>query len=177
MSIQTETTRIDAVVRAFVTQLQSVEDGATGVRLLTRLQNASGAQLDGIGQILGVDRANRTDADYKTALYFQMFLNGSAGEPETLLAALRFMTQADHTRLYELFPGVVQLETDRIVDGLQALMQGLAPAGVRIDPIIHTPTGDPFIMAETSYIPPDTEGLGFGDTTDPLVGGRFNEII
>lgn len=181
--MSTETTKIASLVRAFVDQLQDAENAAKDVRLLTRLENASGEQLDGIGQVVGEDRLGRADTEYRVGIGFRIFLNGSAGEPETLIAALRYFTQTDDVQYWELYPAAVQMRTGGsiIPAGLKTTMQGLCPAAVRMDDIIHSPD-DAFIVAggegtDITYIPPDTLGLGFGDTTDLAVGGLFSELI
>ena len=60
------------------------------------LDAAIGAQLDGIGEIIGLRRANLDDEHYRSALRFQILLNNSGGESEFLIYALQYLNMQHH---------------------------------------------------------------------------------
>lgn len=65
------------------------------------LQTAVGAQLDGLGDILGLTRQGLDDDQYRALLLFQVFVNTSKGTPEDLINAVRFLSQGTHLHYYQ----------------------------------------------------------------------------
>jgi hypothetical protein len=171
---------LTGTLRAFVNQLQVTENQLSDVLILRFLDNATGAQLDGMGDIVGLlSRADLglSEEDYKALIGFRIYVNSGAGEASTVLNALAFITQATTTKLVELFPAAIELETNGTVipDDLIEIMQAIVGAGVRLDHIARVPE-DPFILASTTQIPPDSEGLGFTDITN-VGGGHFAGVV
>lgn len=66
------------------------------------LNTATGQQLDGLGDILGLARsANLSDDDYRALLRFQVFINTCKGTPNELLNAVATLSGATMTRYFE----------------------------------------------------------------------------
>lgn len=80
------------------------------------LDTATGAQLDGLGDILGELRFGRDDDTYRLWLRFRIFINTSLGRPEDLIEVCRFVTNegrdGGRVRYWENWPASVQLFTD-----------------------------------------------------------------
>lgn len=167
---------IEGTVRALAELAQDAENNMRDVYSDRLLANASGAQLDGIGEIVGVSRLGSTDEEYRELIDFKIFLNQSNGEPETLIRALKTLTGSANVTYEESYPAGVVLTFDgtSIPDDLVTKIEQIAPAGVSLT-IIQNPE-DPFIMGSITVIPPDSEGLGFSDVTQ-LTGGQFSQIV
>lgn len=75
---------IEAIMRALLGQQQDLEVAAFEVLNDTILATAVGAQLDGLGQIVGESRQGRSDADYRIALSARILLNIGSGTIEDI---------------------------------------------------------------------------------------------
>ena len=78
--------RIRFLLGALVSQVQGVEDTLWDLHIARRLARAAGAQLDGIGRIVGLRRGRLIEESYRTYLRAQIRLLRSHGTPEDLLA-------------------------------------------------------------------------------------------
>jgi len=79
-------TNIGALVAAIAAQNQALEEAAFQVLEETSVATAVGEQLDGLGQIVGVERAGRNDTDYRARLVAQIAKNNSSGTIEELIS-------------------------------------------------------------------------------------------
>jgi len=138
------------------------------------LDNAAGAQLDGIGDIVGIERKGLTDDQYRTAIRFQIGVNFSNGEPETLIEVTRFVTEANEVHLSEDFPAKVNILTDGSVvsPSTVSILEESAPAGVKIGLTSSYGSLAPFAVdlepgdsdpdaqgfSEPNYVPDDGKG-------------------
>ena len=140
---------INSIVRVSVDEAQEVENVGSDLLSNRRLDLAAGAQLDGIGEIVGVDREGRSDEPYRAAIRFQIYINVSNAEPETIIAALKFVTQASRIRLWEILDATLQLFTNGsiIPDDIVTFMEGVAAAGVNIEYIAASLNTLPFTFA------------------------------
>lgn len=144
-----KSTDINSIVEVSVDQSQEIEN--TGNDLLTArsLSQAGGAQLDGMGAIVGVERGGRNDEDYRAAIRFQIFVNTSNGEPETLITALKFVTGASRIRLWEISDATVFMFTNGsfIPDDVAAFMDDIAASGVSLEYVAASFNTLPFAFA------------------------------
>jgi hypothetical protein len=63
---------LTAILSAYLVQIQEIEDMFFGLLIGRRLNDAVGAQLDGLGRIVDLLRAGATDDDYRVALRGQI---------------------------------------------------------------------------------------------------------
>lgn len=159
-----------AFVDAIAVSMQDLEDQAYRFFNELSLNEAVGAQLDGIGEILGETRQNRTDDDYRAFLSVRITINISRGEPETLISVLSAITESTYVILTEVFPARLEMffNGTTIPDNLIANMSLVKPAGVQLV-LISNPTGTPFVFAG------DGDGEGFNEYGLDL-GGSLAEI-
>ncbi len=141
-------------------EAQVIENVAKDLYFNRRLENAIGEQLDGIGQIVALERQGLDDDKYRDALKFQILLNASKGDPEILILALKEFTQSTIAKLYELFPaacyGEFSSETFDDFDTLNKKMQDLCAGSVKwLGSIIGN--DQPFIFDQPYAVPPDTD--------------------
>ncbi len=165
-------TTMPALVRAFANQAQAAEDALWGVLVLRRLSNATGAQLDVLGRVLGQPREGRADANYVLWLRARMLLNLGSGRPEDLLAIFSAVVQGSTgLQLEEQFPAsiVLRIGSASTVDPAQAaaILQLAKAGGVKA--VLESATS-----IDTTSFAMDPNGAGFDDGTG-TVGGTFAE--
>lgn len=150
------------VIDAFSLPIDELEGVLKSLDTELNLDDAVGAQLDGLGQIIGLPRNGLNDHDYRMALKFKIQLNKSFGQPELLISALQFFTGATEVRLYETFPAAMFAFTNG-TEGLAHLterMNRLSLGGVDFMYVAQT-TGVPFTFASET-----TEDFGGGYAWD-----------
>ncbi len=184
-------TNFQALLEIFMSQIQDLEDASWEIlrsRLLVwkdgaeaggdTVADATDAQLDMIGELVGEAREGREDEAYADAIRFRVRVNSSSGTPEDLLYVL--------SSYYDLGLGVFeyseQAATVTIQNTLQSteadadkIMHNLnlaRAAAIKVYYAWFEDADDVFTLAETIGETSDTQGLG--DEADSSgVGGRM----
>ena len=127
-----ESPKLRALLAQLVGPLEVVETEADNLRDERWIDTAVGAQLDGLGTIVGEGREGRNDDDYREALRFRVFINVSKGTPPDVIHALDYITKADDVQYMESWPATVFLYSDGYSANklLPDVMQDLLPASV-----------------------------------------------
>lgn len=125
-------TKLQSLVRAICEPFNSVEACANELINNRWIDTAIGAQIDGLGTIVGEGREGRNDDDYREALRFRVFINVSKGTPPDVIRALDYITKADDVQYMESWPATVFLYSDGYSANklLPNVMQDLLPAAV-----------------------------------------------
>lgn len=125
-----ESPKLRAMVSAMVQPLQDALADIEQLRTDRWPSTAIGAQLDGVGHIIGEPRYGRDDDEYRAAIAFRIFVNVSKATPSDLIQGLRTLTRADEIQYIEQYPATAMLFTGgpTVPAGLQETMQDLAPA-------------------------------------------------
>ncbi len=127
---------LQTLMDTYTIQIQDLENALFQV-LNAVLNVATGATLDGYGDIVGEDRGGRDDATYRAAIQSRIQLNTSNGTSEEIIAFLLGLAGGTNTvDLQEFFPaGFIGRFIDRIQDdegiGIATLLQQAKPAAVR----------------------------------------------
>lgn len=103
---------IEGLARSMLAGFNDVEDSLNDLLLKRWLDLAEGIQLDRLGEILGQPRFGRLDEPYRSALYFQIFINTSKADPETVIKATRVLSGGSFLRYWENYPAGYQIFTD-----------------------------------------------------------------
>lgn len=82
----------EKLIRSYANEAQALDAAATDLLRLISLDDASGAQLDGLGQIIGADRQGLDDDDYRMLLRAQIQINRSGGTIPQLVEILRLVS-------------------------------------------------------------------------------------
>jgi len=136
-------TRFSSLLETMGAQVQALEDAILQVLTDTTLDNAVGAQLDGIGEVVGEDRAGREDEPYRLAIRTRIVLNLSNGTIEDVIALALAISGGTQAEVTEYFPAGFEV---RIIDSLPpgtdpaviaAFVRSGKPAGVRAITIIN----------------------------------------
>lgn len=147
---------LNAIVAAFLRQVQRAENAFSEVITARFLSFAQGKQLDALGRLNGEDRLGRGDAAYRRAIRLRIFINGSSGRPEDLIYVARQLTGFSVVNYYDVPQGSGAGGNCRFVipgwtpdsGELLAFLQSIAPAGVRVISVTSSADYEPFRMGD-----------------------------
>lgn len=172
--------RIEAVAEAVGERAQGVEDVLWQVLTLRSLDSATGAQLDGIGAVIGEARQGRIDDVYRLYLRARIRLNISSGTGEDLLAILGLvLAGANRVRLVQTPPASLFVElTGALVDpatDVASIVGAAISAGVRVQ-LIYNLVGDDVTFAFADGDTPETDAAR-GCADDAMTaGGQLADV-
>ena len=96
-----ESEKVNDFMRCFLRPLDEVKTVHEDLKQNRWLDTSEGQQLDEIGAIVGEERQGRTDDKYREAIRFRIFINLSKTEPETMIKAVKVLTDATFVRYWE----------------------------------------------------------------------------
>jgi len=146
------------------------------LKTLRELQNAFGVQLDGLGDIVGIDRRGRSDTEYRDLIAFQAAINSSSGDAETLISIVRTITKPTNIIYTPVYPAKILIFTDGTnVDQttVSSLLQSMA-AGVGLELTSTMGVITPFAFAPEAGLL-DANSLGFSEPSESGTGGSLSE--
>ena len=162
-----ERTNLQKLIYAIVQQAQEYQTQENNLINLRALDTAQGAQLDGIGQIVGLARVPGQPDDsltidgvyvigYREALQFQIFVNEVDGTPEEMIYILKFLTHATKVWYWEVYPAAYQMATDGLVfpanpGDLTAAIQNSTGAGINFIGVTATYNVNPFVFSSDPF--------------------------
>lgn len=150
-------TNLQKVIHALSGQAQVLNEQELLLATQRYLNTAFGAQLNGLGQILGLARSSgQRDQSYREDLQFQIFVNQSNGTPEELIAILKYLTDATKIWYDEIYPAAYQLTTNGLTfpenpSDLVLAMQNVSPAGIAFVGITATYNTNPFSFSSDPF--------------------------
>lgn len=171
--------RFIALISAFVAQHQIIEDKTFEFYQRLDILTAAGAQLDGIGEIVGQTRGGLDDENYRILIFAKIGQNVSNGDPERLITIFKLLTGASFVHYMNLSGGEIQLATDgtlneSVINFVFDQLQRSVAAGVRINEFIFFDKDEPFAFAGVNTSAP---ARGFGSVGNPTVGGKFAHLF
>lgn len=169
--------KIQALLDAyFGDQVQELEDMLWQLFSRLDLNGSSGIQLDRIGSIVSQPRLGLNDDLYRIWITARIGRNTSEGDIERVISIWRlFNPDAANIQLVEHFPAEVAIYSDAPLDPaysdrIFAFMQQATGAGIRFG---YSAVFDP----DNAFgFEGSTNAGGFGDSTDPDVGGELSYI-
>jgi hypothetical protein len=167
--------KLQKFLTGLVEPFQDLEDSLHRLQTEMNLYTAVGAQLDQLGELVGQPREGRNDADYRLWIQAKTVVNRSTSTIDDNLKVLSLITPNSTYDLHE-FPQaylvyVYGLEVS--ASAVYAILSLIKAAGIGFGLVYSV------LPQETtfSYAPGDTEvtntSLGYGDATDPSVGGYY----
>lgn len=137
---QQEATNWGKLLRAMMSEAQSMEDALDQLENERHLTVAVGAQLDEIGTILNLEREGRSDDAYRYALQGQAGALAGSGEGDLLIDGYLFLMQANSVSYIEHQPATVELFAFVDLDSFSAsddaaiiaAMEKIKAAGIQI---------------------------------------------
>lgn len=88
-----EKDNIEALLTAFLTQIQELEDVASSLITDRTISSAVGEQLNILGRIVGQPREGRDDDTYRLWIQARILINRSSGTAEEIYTVLKLLTQ------------------------------------------------------------------------------------
>lgn len=112
---------LELLLKSYVAQVQALNDAATELLPKVSIDGAAGVQLDGLGQIIGLERQGLSDEAYRSALKGWIQVNRSGGTIDQLNAIVRLLTStaiADQAfNLIEDTPAAFKIDFTQVLPG------------------------------------------------------------
>ena len=150
--------------------VQELEDVAAEIISKNVLATATGEQLARYARIVGCPGGYTSDGDLRTAIYLQIAINVSQGDPERLTDITQRIDGAAFVQFVRKGYATVNLYSHQILRwGQLARVQKAATGGVRV---VHTgsPSADVFVFGADR----DAAGVEHGAELDYGIG--FDEV-
>ncbi len=147
-----------ALLKAMTAEVQKLEDLAKQMYSERSINTAVGAQLDNVGANMGVDRMlGWTDAQYRTAIYAEIFMRRSDGSANYIMGALKSLYQSPTAMIFEhntaMTGGVVvKVNQPAYVESAISVLKKMSPATIQSVVILRdvTPKGYAWTPAEVT---------------------------
>jgi len=110
-SLYAHADRLKALADIFAGRMQAMEDVLQQLLRERWVDDASGQQLDEMGEIVGEPRLDRADEFYRPAILVRILLNQAGGEPESLIRFIEVGFGADVVAYQEIYPAKVEIYT------------------------------------------------------------------
>jgi len=175
---------IQGVLRSYLTQVQEIEN--VGISLISEryVDNAVGAQLDGVGSIVGEARAGRSDVDYRVAIKGRIRGNAADSRIEDILDLFKLLLPGFTFTLVEGSEANFVLNIDQVLtpvtdpspEALAAQLRTSKGGGINASLIFSdvAPFDERFTYASGDALEPDTD-QGYADDASST-GGVYSEV-
>ena len=173
--------KFETIIEINIERIQDLENIIFDLLAKRSISNSSGAQLDVIGEYLGLERGNLSDERYKADLFSSINKNKSAGQVNVLNTSLKYLTGIDSIILYQLFDGHVMMTV--LVDSfddvenqsiIYSTIQEIRAGGINIDITIELKSNY-FTFSES--LSGGNSGEGFATLLDGSDGGIFTRLL
>ena len=132
-----ESPRVQALVRACAGAAQEIEDIGFDLLVSTTITAASGWVLDQWGAVVGEERGDLDDEDYRRFIEARILANLSDDSTDRMIKIFEIVAGPGEVRHFDLFPAAYALTIKRnspltgaIRSRIRALMEEIKPAGV-----------------------------------------------
>lgn len=183
--------KLNAVMAAIVAPLGMAENDADTLVTARWIETAEGAQLDGVGSIVGEMRLGRDDATYREAIKFRIFVNTSGATRSDLISALHFLTAPTDAQYQDSYPATALLFTNGFFVNrtIQPAMQDLAPVGLSVVPVAvsfadlplrfgkTTPLGELFVNGTDDYLTANGADIQVTNAAAQSTGATLGGVV
>lgn len=135
-----------SILEALVIELQRVEDLMYQIYSERSLPHAVGVQLDNLGRNMGVTRKlGQSDAEYRTAIYSEIFMRRSDGTGNYIMNALKSIYDSPTAKIFEhntpMTGGVVAvINQPQKRPSATPVMKRMAASAIQTVAILRDPT-------------------------------------
>jgi hypothetical protein len=173
--------KLAGLLRAYIGQVQNLEDLLHTLLSERTLETAVGEQLDVLGRIVNQSRGSLDDDGYRVWLRARIALNRSSGTPEDVMGLMTRILPGQTMTLLESFPAAFILTLVEPVTPIEAtqalaLIDLVKPIGVQSILIYTVDDGSTtfqFASGDTEEVDADA---GFAPD-DQSVGGSFTDVV
>lgn len=172
-------TRIEDILCAFTNTIQELEFVFQDLKANRSINTATGIQLDDIGEIVGLARQGLTDAQYQIAIKLQIVINTSNGEPESIIAYVKGLTNSTFVFYRPAYPAAYSLEINgtTLPPNIIKQVEIASPSGVAVDIVSTLGSTKVFRLAVESGYTALPNSAGFSEPTVIGSGGTLGERI
>lgn len=171
--------RMAAFLTALLNRTQERENATQDVLQLRLLANATAAQLDTIGKIVGQPRNGQLDDVYRVYIGARIIINRCHGWRVTLLTMLRLIEPAQF-RYSESYPATAIVHYTDAPAASKTVLVDLAKqalsGGVALEMIFDTNQMRAFRFGDAADLTFNAS-VGLGDAIDPSMGGLLQDVI
>ncbi len=172
--------RLEAWAKAYLRQVQKLENASWDVLLLRFLDSAVGVHLDVIGRLVGELRQDRDDTTYRRFIRARVRINRSKGNTVDVLDVLGIITTTP-LHFKEFQPAALWVQLDQIADEDPVLLYGqlrdTKAGGVKLTLIVPT-TNTLAAMPMTYNGTTDADhAVGDANTTAPQIDGAAEPFV
>lgn len=137
--------RLEAYVRSFLKEVQTLSDAAWVVLVSRLIDDAVGEQLTVLGRLVGQGRVADDDERFRVIVRARIAVNRSHGHIDDIIVVAKLLFAAVPFTLTEFFPHAMVLTIGDSISFIpnfeHAMLEAAAAAGVRID--VHFAEDDP----------------------------------
>lgn len=174
---------IEAWIGSYLDEITDLDVAAVFIRDGRGPLTASLSLLDQIGEIIGEQRAGRSDADYLRAIKIRIAINNSTGRREDLIAILtlifdgaypeaRFYNHAPASILVDIHGGSPALPPSWTWPDVDRAIRSAKAAGVSLSFIFTDVAASAALVGGSVHAgDPTASAAGGGTVTDPAIGG------
>ena len=101
---------IEGLLGVYGTQVQELEDATHAMLLNRTLENATGDQLDALGEIVGQERQGADDEDYRIKLKFRIGVNVSEATLNEVATLFKLISGKDEIHVHNNGGGMIEIE-------------------------------------------------------------------
>lgn len=125
--------KFKGIIQAGNKQAEDIETAIFEIQDNFNIFTGEGAQLDVIGQIIGISRQGLSDSDYRAVLAWKAGINLMAGTVEGIFTSIKNLMGVTYMEYTPRYPAKIQIwfDDDWTV-GEEDLLQDLMPAGVSL---------------------------------------------
>jgi hypothetical protein len=171
-------------LESYLVQVQELEGVIYSLMADRYIDSAVGAQLDGIGTVVGEPRAGRTDIDYRIAIKGRIRSNRASSRVEDILALFVLLLPTSTFVLTQDPAAAFVIQVSQALGGsapspdvMDAQLQRAKGGGVRAH--LHYGLVEPaerFTYASGDVLVSSTT-QGYGDDTPQTTGGRYTDLF
>ena len=162
--------KLRGVIEACNLQANDVEQALFEIRDEYWVDVAVGAQLNVLGIIWVIGRNGLSDTLYRQKILSKIAVNQSPTVP-FLISILKLLYGASYVKYVPNYPAGYYVWTDSSIS-LEEL-RVISASGV--EPVLIKAPADGFTYDDA--LSSVADGLGYGDATDPSIGGGYAEIV
>jgi hypothetical protein len=171
-----------AWLETYINQVQEIEDAFWELYIGRWLANATGTQLDNLGEIVGQERGSLDDDDYRVRIRVRIRLNYSSGTDLDIIEVFALLLGADipAVRMDEYYPAglvLVMTEYTSITPTVLAeVLEEARGAAINAQLIYLTDEADASFQCASGDTSETDSATGFADDAQ-TTGGAFADVL
>lgn len=169
-----EKPRLEALIAAFLEEVQALEDGVWQIFASRFLDDAEGSQLEAIGRLVGQPRIGDDDEEFRLYIKARIAVNRSHGTADDVMRVADVLLAGTVWEYEELYPATIIVDSDKVdhSSAIATLLRLSRSGGVAFGfHFSEEPEGESFAFADGDEEQNDEErGFG-GDDPDDGPGG------